>query len=85
MTWAVKQNVGDRDEQQDDYSIDPQPDGADVDSLLLIVADGMGGHKGGAEASKLATRAYVTSAFTSTYLDPQVRQNGRKFTVNCLL
>ena len=58
--WSVKQIIGDRDEQQDDYSIDSQPDGDAVDSLLLVVADGMGGHKGGAQASQLAARVFVS-------------------------
>ena len=41
-----------RSENQDSYAEFERPDGA----RLMIVADGMGGHQGGATASKVATR-----------------------------
>ena len=64
---AVKQWVagaqiqGGRDYQEDDFSIRLLTDGdnpAQEDRLLLVLADGMGGHAGGAVASKTVVRAF---------------------------
>ncbi len=57
---AAGQIAGARDYQEDDYWTigfrDPDPDGCD---LLLVLADGMGGHRGGARASQLAVSTFV--------------------------
>ena len=57
---AADQIAGARDYQEDDYRTigfrDRDPDGCD---LLLVLADGMGGHRGGARASRLAVSAFV--------------------------
>ena len=64
---AVKQWVagaqiqGGRDYQEDDFSIRLLTDGdtpAQEDRLLLVLADGMGGHAGGAEASRTVLQAF---------------------------
>ena len=64
---AVKQWVaggqiqGGRDYQEDDFSIRLLTDGdnpAEEDRLLLVLADGMGGHAGGAEASSTVVQAF---------------------------
>ena len=54
------QIAGARPYQEDDYRItgfrEKDPDGCD---LLLVLADGMGGHRGGAQASRLAVSTFV--------------------------
>ena len=64
---AVKQWVaggqiqGDRGYQEDDFSIRLLTDEntpADEDRMLLVLADGMGGHAGGAEASKTVVEGF---------------------------
>jgi len=47
---ALAKNIGGRDEQQDAVSIYTSADGAQT---LVVLADGMGGHSGGALASKM--------------------------------
>ena len=57
---AGGQIAGAREYQEDDFRIvgfrDRDPDGCD---LLLVLADGMGGHRGGARASRLAISTFV--------------------------
>ena len=57
---AGDQIAGARGYQEDDYRTagfpDGDPDGCD---LLLVLADGMGGHRGGARASRLAVSTFV--------------------------
>ncbi|MBL8383887.1 MAG: serine/threonine-protein phosphatase [Burkholderiales bacterium] len=48
--FASAENIGDRKEQQDRVAIATHPTEEDV--LLAVLADGMGGHKGGAIASQ---------------------------------
>ena len=52
--------AGSRSHQEDDFGVTGfggrDPDGCD---LLMVLADGMGGHRGGAEASRLAVSAFV--------------------------
>ena len=56
---AGEQIAGTRAYQEDDFRIvgfpDGDPDGCD---LLLVLADGMGGHWGGAQASRLAVSTF---------------------------
>ena len=60
--WVAGAQIqGGRDYQEDDFSIRLLTDGdnpAEEDRLLLVLADGMGGHAGGAEASRTVVQAF---------------------------
>ena len=57
---AGGQIAGGRTHQEDDFRITGFPDGdPDACDLLLVLADGMGGHRGGAEASRLAVSTFI--------------------------
>lgn len=60
--FAGRQALGKRSDQEDAYafSIIPAQPGA-VNGLLLLVADGMGGHTAGNKASELAVRTFVSA------------------------
>ncbi len=58
--FACAENIGDRKEQQDRVMVMTHPAYADV--TLALVADGMGGHTGGALAAQSAARA-ISSMF----------------------
>jgi len=64
---AGDQVAGARPYQEDDFRITgfpgKDPDGCD---LLLVLADGMGGHRGGAQASHLAVSTFVDTFKQST-------------------
>ena len=70
---AGGQIAGTRRHQEDDFRILAfrERDGAGCD-LLLVVADGMGGHRGGARASEVAVTAFA-ARFTTAAGDLKVR------------
>ena len=57
---GARQIQGDRDYQEDDFGISHMPSvGEEGEHILLVLADGMGGHVAGATASALAVRRFV--------------------------
>ncbi len=50
---------GSRPRQEDDYGVFELPPELEAGDLLLVLADGMGGERGGARASTLAIRVFV--------------------------
>ncbi len=52
---------GCRARQEDDYGVCELPPTLGAGDLLLVLADGMGGERGGARASALAVRSFITT------------------------
>ncbi len=62
--FAGRQLLGTREEQQDAYAFCPvEGDGDNIRKLLIVVADGVGGHQGGREAAQTAVRAFIDGYF----------------------
>ena len=62
--FAGRQLLGSREEQQDAYAFCPVGvDGDNIRKLLIVVADGVGGHLGGREAAQTAVRAFIDGYF----------------------
>jgi serine/threonine protein phosphatase PrpC len=62
--FAGRQLLGSREEQQDAYAFCPvEADGNEIHKLLIVVADGVGGHLGGREAAQTAVRAFIDGYF----------------------
>ncbi len=62
--FAGRQLLGSREEQQDAYAFCPvDADGDSIRKLLIVVADGVGGHLGGREAAQTAVRAFIDGYF----------------------
>ena len=73
QNFAGCAGVGKRERQEDFYAFLP----IDNNALLAILADGMGGHVGGAEASRIATNAFIehfTRAAKHSPLSPEILQ-----------
>src|SRR5258708_9611505 len=60
--FAGRQSVGKRSDQEDTYAFSEIPACAGAArGLLLLVADGMGGHSAGQRASEMAVRTFVSA------------------------
>ena len=59
--WAGDQILGDRETQQDDYAAQEVTTIDGERALLMVLADGMGGHKGGSEAADTAISGVLRS------------------------
>jgi serine/threonine protein phosphatase PrpC len=58
--FASEQSQGARDYQEDDAGFCPIGEGG-AEGLLMVLADGMGGHRGGAHASTAAVETFIDS------------------------
>ena len=76
--FAGRQLLGAREEQQDAYAFCPvDADGDDIRKLLVVVADGVGGHLGGREAAQTVVRAFIDAYFfASDDLASERREEG---------
>ncbi len=68
--FAGRQSIGARENQQDTYAF-AEIDGTQ-NSLLLVVADGMGGYRGGEEASRVAVDTFI-DVFQRSHEDERSR------------
>ncbi|HAS51365.1 MAG TPA: serine/threonine-protein phosphatase [Gammaproteobacteria bacterium] len=61
--WVHNEGMaqGCRARQEDDYGVCELPQTLGAGDLLLVLADGMGGERGGARASALAVRSFITT------------------------
>ena len=68
--FALAQDIGTRSEQQDSAAVCPfdRTHGA-----LLVIADGLGGHTGGARASHIAVKTFAAAGESGRFKGPQDR------------
>lgn len=65
--YAALQTRGARSYQEDNFGCvsDRKPEDPAITDLLLVLADGMGGHQGGAHASQVAVDSFIDGYFRS--------------------
>ena len=63
--FAARQITGTREYQEDDFGLVEPSDGGSDSSVVLLLADGMGGHVGGATASATVIRTFAEQYSTS--------------------
>ena len=62
--FAGRQLLGSRQEQEDSYAFSIISDhNGEVDKLLVVIADGLGGHASGQKASQIAVEAFIEEFF----------------------
>ncbi len=71
MRACIAQWIGCREKQEDSYRVKYYPDG-----VLAVVADGMGGHRGGELASAVAVQEFESVFSASAELCPRERLSG---------
>lgn len=74
---ATSATIGARTEQQD--AADHSSIGPGGDGCLVVLADGLGGHRGGREASNLAVRTFIAAAQGDGGAPPAFSDPGRRF------